>query len=115
MNDCDALKVWELETRIKELEGNNLNALISQFNDNIDKITNKTCEKLDDIRPNQHKPRRKPTIDEINRELLADCARRQAAVCGMANQDRGLQGFYRQERNMGFNTGMLGALAFYWF
>jgi len=42
-------KEWELETRIKRLEGNDLESIINEFNDKIDGIFNKACFKLDSL------------------------------------------------------------------
>ena len=42
-------KEWELETRIKRLEGNDLESIINEFNDKIDGIFNKACAKLDSL------------------------------------------------------------------
>lgn len=112
MNNYDAFKIWELETRIKELEGNDLDNLISQFNDHIDKITNKACEQLDDIRPRQRRNRYYSTLDEMYQKLsmgsFSDSARQQAAAYGMANQTGGLQDYYRAAGSMGFIAGILG-------
>jgi hypothetical protein len=41
-----AQREWELETRIKKLEGNDLDSLVSEFNDNIDAIVNKAASSL---------------------------------------------------------------------
>jgi len=42
-------KEWELETRIKRLEGNDLESIVNEFNDKIDGIFNKACAKLDSL------------------------------------------------------------------
>jgi len=42
-------KEWELETRIKRLEGNDLESIVNEFNDKIDGIFNKACLKLDSL------------------------------------------------------------------
>jgi hypothetical protein len=43
-----AQREWELETRIKKLEGNDLDSLVSEFSDNIDTIVNKAVSSLDE-------------------------------------------------------------------
>lgn len=43
-------KEWELETRIKQLEGSDLESIVSEFNNKIDSIVNKAVFKLDSLK-----------------------------------------------------------------
>ncbi len=44
------LKEWDLETRIKRLEGSDLESIVNKFNNKIDSITNKAIFSLDALK-----------------------------------------------------------------
>lgn len=44
-------KEWELETRIKRLEGNDLQSILESYSDKIDSIVSKSISDLDCLKP----------------------------------------------------------------
>lgn len=85
---------WELETRIKKLEGNDLDSLISEFNDNIDIIVNKAVGSLQEY--NDIAKMRNQVV-EANR-----------VINGLSVSELGaiIQANYDRSRSL--NTGMYG-------
>lgn len=68
-------KEWELETRIKHLEGNSLECIYSDYEKAIDKIFNKAINDLDEIElPRYEAKEERPPYELIS---LAELARRQ--------------------------------------
>jgi hypothetical protein len=89
-----AQREWELETRIKKLEGNDLDSLVSEFNDNIDTIVNKAVSSLQEYN-NAAKMRNQ--VIEPNRVISG------LSLCGL---DAIIQANYDRSRLL--NTGMYG-------
>lgn len=96
-------KIWELETRIKSLEGGGLSELVADFNSRIDGITKIAIDKLDSIRVDYMKLNRPLYASSNGRYELEERARRSEAA-------RQLEaGFY----NLGMAQGLGQSLASY--
>jgi len=118
-------KEWELETRIKRLEGNDLESIVNEFNDKIDGIFNKACAKLDSllfefkIRDSTQKKKKmleyhmkwvelKNRQEKINSNLSALSV--QNNLLDQASNHSGLQSLWHQSANQtSYSLGMQGS------
>jgi len=86
-------KEWELETRIKQLEGSDLESIINGFNKKIDSIVNKAVFKLDSLklefklRDNTQKKKKILESHMMWQKLIDDQAR--LAMGGQCNIHQG--------------------------
>ena len=83
-------KIWEVETKVKSLEGNDLESLIADFNIRIDGITKTTINKLDSIKLDHTNACKAACAEDVRRQWISEeaCRNRQA---GADFYDQGLR------------------------
>lgn len=65
-------KLWQIETQLKRMGENDLQAIMDEFNNKIDSIFEKACSDLEKLRPKSMKANTAGKDAAITGELQAD-------------------------------------------
>lgn len=111
-------KEWELETRIKHLEGNDLETIYDDYCKKVDEVTLAAETRLELLKVDLIKNTLKPMVDEQLSRLIDNGVgirsaqalqiQFEASLAAQMQRDEGLQGVQFKHLGYGFSAGAVG-------